>query len=95
MFDTMLTESSHPSPSVQARHVCEHVINPEVFQDIFLESVYEKYAPTSRNMEATGGDPKVLDMETSCVFFFQFWIRRQQYQTRQRVAEIHATLDEI
>ena len=46
------------------------------------------------NMEATGGDPKVLDTETSCVFFFQLWIRRRQYQTQRHVAEIRVILDE-
>ena len=57
--------------------------------------MYEIYVPTSMNMEATGGDPKVLDMETSCVFFSQSWIRRQQNQTRQHVAKIRVTLGEI
>jgi hypothetical protein len=57
--------------------------------------LYEKYALTSMNMEATWGDPKVLDTETSCVFFSQFWIRRRQYQTQLHVAKIHVTLDEI
>ena len=47
------------------------------------------------NMVATGGDPKVLDMETFCVFSSRSWIRRRQYQTQRRVAKIRATLDEI
>ena len=57
--------------------------------------MYEIYVPTSKNMEATEGDPKVLDMETFCVFFSQFWIRHRQYQTRRHVAKIRAILDEI
>ena len=57
--------------------------------------LYQKYVPTSMNTEATGGDPKVLDMETSCVFFSQFWIRRRQYQNQRHVAKIRVTLDEI
>ena len=32
-----LTEASHPSPSVQTRHICKHVINPEdLFKDVFF-----------------------------------------------------------
>lgn len=46
-------------------------------------------------MEATGGDPKALDMETSCVFSSRFSIRRRQYQNQRHVAKIHVTLDEI
>jgi hypothetical protein len=57
--------------------------------------MYQINVPTSMNMEATGGDPKVLDMETFRVFFSQFWIRRRQYQTQRHVAKIHVTLDEI
>ena len=38
----------------------------KVFQEMFL---YEKYALTSMNMEAIGGDPKVLDTETSSLNF--------------------------
>ena len=47
------------------------------------------------NMEATGVDPKALDMETSCVFFSQFWIHRRQYQIQLHVVKIRATPDEI
>ena len=61
---------------------------------MFFE-MYQIYVPTSMNMEATGGDPKVSDTETSCVFFSQFWIRRRPYQTQQHVAKIRVTLDEI
>ena len=53
------------------------------------------HALTSMNMVATGGDPKVLDMETFCVFSSQSWIHHRQYQTQRLVAEIRATLDEM
>ena len=53
------------------------------------------YVPTSKNMEATLENPRVVDMETFFVFFSQSWIRRQQNQTRQHVAKIRVTLGEI
>ena len=68
--------------------------SPEGFQDMFF-GLYQKYVPTSMNTEATGGGPKVLDTETSCVFFSQFWIRRRQYQTQRHVAKIRVILDEF
>jgi hypothetical protein len=91
-----LTEASHTSPSVQTRHICEHVINPDDFSRHDLWDVSNIYdLLTSMNMEVTGKDPKVLDMEIFCVFSSQFWIRRRQYQTRRHVAKIRVTLDEI
>ena len=101
-----LTEASHLSPSVQTRHIYEHVINPERFFKTCSLGCIEYMHPTSMNMmETTRGDPnlkvfKLDTTETSCVFFSQFWIRRRQYdQTQRHVAKIRPTptrsLDEI
>ena len=60
-----------------------------------LFAMYQIYVPTSMNMEATGRDPKVLDMEIFYVLFSQSWIHHRQYQTRRHVVKIRVTLDEI
>ena len=66
-----------------------------IFQDMFFGCIIYMHALTSMNMVATGGDPKVLDMETFCVFSSQSWIHHRQYQTQRLVVKIRATLDEM